>query len=104
MTNCSAISNSLLSFDIEKTATETIVRCTGKIVSNTCTLFREAIRNLLSPGKCIVVDLSKVSFFDSSGLSALAGLWTSAKEQSARVDICWESLAPRSGSDRKIVN
>lgn len=94
-----------LHFDIEESPKETIVRCSGKIVSDTCAVFQERVRRLVSEGKCIVVDLSKVSSIDSAGLGALVSVWSSAKRRSAEVDIRWsESRASDSAPDLKIVN
>jgi anti-anti-sigma factor len=90
-----------LSFDVEKTPSETIVRCTGKLITNTYASLQNTIRNLISDGNCIVLDLSHVTSLDAFGLGALARVLSSAREQSTRVDICWEPYAPISHSDIK---
>jgi anti-anti-sigma factor len=96
---------SQLSFDIEKTGQDTFVRCSGRVVSDTCPLFQNTIRELISEGKCIVLDLSNVTHIDSAGLGALVGVWSSAKKRAAEVDIRWaEPRASSSGPDLKIVN
>jgi len=105
MTTAPTTPVSLLSFDVEKKPTETIVRCTGEILSDTCNLFQDTVRSLISEGKCIVVDLSRVSFIDSSGLGALVSVWSSARKRSAELDIRWqEPQTPSSGPELKIVN
>jgi anti-sigma B factor antagonist len=78
-----------LKFDTEKTPTETIVRCSGKITAETVSLFEETIRGLLPEAKCIVVDLTHVVYMDSAGLGALVAVWSSAKKKSAEVGFRW---------------
>ena len=78
-----------LNLEAEKTPHETVVHCTGKITSDTATLFQETIRNLIPESKCITVDLSHVSYIDSAGLGALTGVWSSAKRKSAEVGFRW---------------
>jgi anti-anti-sigma factor len=98
-------SGSQLSFEIEQAAQETIVHCSGRIVSETCDLLRDTIRELISQGKSIVLDLSKVAFMDSAGLGTLVSVWSSAKKRAAGVDIRWSKPGTTvSGPDVKIVN
>jgi anti-anti-sigma factor len=97
--------STLLTFDVEETAKETIVRCTGRIVSDNHEQLQSTIRDLISEGKCIVLDLSNVAFIDSTGLGALVGVWSSAKKRAAEVNIRWaEPPTSGSGPDLKIVN
>ncbi len=95
----------LLTFEIHESAKETIIHCTGKIVSDTCASFQDTVRGLLSEGKSTVVDLRKVSSIDSAGLGALVALWSSAKRRSVEMDIRWgEHPHKPSPPDLKIVN
>ena len=103
MTIGSTACASQLDLSIEETSKKTIVRCTGKIISETCALLLDTTCNLISQGKCIVVDLRDVSFIDSSGLGALVNVWSSAKKRSAEVDIRWRE-PHASVSDLKIAN
>jgi anti-sigma B factor antagonist len=68
-----------LKIDVEKTPSETIVRCAGRITSGTSELLRSAVRPLIPDTPRIVIDLTNVSFLDSSGLGAIVGFWVSAK-------------------------
>ena len=68
-----------LQMDVEKTPTETIFHCAGRITSSTSSQLTRAVRDLIPEKKPIILDLSKVSFMDSSGLGAVVAVWVSAK-------------------------
>jgi len=69
-----------LELTTEKTAAETIVRCTGRITSATSELLVSTVRGLMRETKVIVLDLTDVSYMDSSGLGTLVSLYLSAKK------------------------
>ncbi len=81
--------NPALNFEIERTANEIMVRCTGKITAETAGLFQETVRALIPEGKCIVVDLTNVPHLDSMGLGALVDVWSSARRRSAEMGFLW---------------
>jgi anti-sigma B factor antagonist len=60
---------------------ETIVRCTGRITSGTSALLQTTVRSLIPETKCVVLDLTDVSYMDSSGLGAIVGVYLSARRQ-----------------------
>ncbi len=93
-----------LKFEIEDWPNELIVRCSGKVIFDTCSMFQNEVRRLLSSDKCLVVDLSKVSSIDSAGLGALVALWTSAKKRSLEMDIRWAQAGTSSPPDAKVAN
>jgi anti-sigma B factor antagonist len=70
-----------LSLETVRTPEEAVVRCTGKITSGTSALLQSAVRSLIPGTKCVVLDLTDVSYMDSSGLGAIMGLYWSAKRQ-----------------------
>jgi len=74
-----------LELTTEKTAAETSVRCTGRITSATSELLVSSVRGLLPETRVIVLDLTDVSYMDSSGLSALVGLYLSARKAACRL-------------------
>ncbi|HYL13400.1 MAG TPA: cupin domain-containing protein [Terriglobales bacterium] len=100
MSACLATPVSLLTLDIEQTSTEIIVRCTGQLISDTCALLQDTIQSLISEGKCIVLDLCKLSTIDNPGLGVLAGLWAYARKRSANLGICWQEPHPERSSSR----
>jgi anti-anti-sigma factor len=63
----------------DKTPTETIVHCTGRVTSDTAQLLKTTVKPLLSESKTVVLDLKNVSYIDSSGLGVIVGLYVSAK-------------------------
>jgi anti-sigma B factor antagonist len=76
-----------LSLTTAATPTEMIVDCTGKITSNTIELLKVTVKPLFSEGKTVVLDLTNVSFLDSSGLGAIIGLFVSAKAAKSRLKL-----------------
>jgi anti-sigma B factor antagonist len=68
-----------LSFQTTKDAQETMVVCTGKIVSDTQAQLLSEVQPLIPETKRIVLDLTDVSYVDSSGIGALMRLWVSTK-------------------------
>jgi anti-sigma B factor antagonist len=70
-----------LSLETVRNPEETIVRCTGRITSGTTALLQTTVRSLIPGTKCVVLDLTDVTYLDSSGLGAIIGVYLSAKRQ-----------------------
>ena len=68
-----------LGLTTDRTPTEIVVHCTGKITSDTTPSLRTSVKPLFSESKTVVLDLTNVSYMDSSGLGAIMGLYVSAK-------------------------
>jgi len=68
-----------LDLTTDRTRTETIVHCTGRITSDTTQSLRTTVKPLFSESKTVVLDLTNVSYMDSSGLGAIVSLYVSAK-------------------------
>jgi len=64
---------------VDRAPYETIVHCTGRITSDTVQLLKTAVKPLFSASNIVVLDLTNVSYLDSSGLGAIVGLYVSAK-------------------------
>ncbi len=91
-----------IQLELEEHAEETIVHCTGTLTAQSAEVFQTEIRDRLIPdsrGKgvavnCrIVLDLSTVTYVDSTGLGALVAVWTAAQRRSC--DIVIANLSPR---------
>jgi anti-sigma B factor antagonist len=76
-----------LNLETIRTPEEVIVHCTGRINSSTSALLQTTIRSLIPETKCVVLDLTDVSYMDSSGLGAIVGLYVSAKRQHSRLKL-----------------
>ena len=76
-----------LTLQTEKTPTETIVRCSGKINSETAGLLTSTARNLILETKVLVLDFTNVSYVDSSGLGGIMGLYVSAKRAGCKLKV-----------------
>jgi anti-sigma B factor antagonist len=68
-----------LGLTIDSTPTETIVHCSGRITSDTTQSLRTTVKPLLSENHTVVLDLTEVSYMDSSGLGTIVGLYVSSK-------------------------
>jgi anti-sigma B factor antagonist len=68
-----------LTLDKQKSGETVTVLCRGKVVSNTAPILQDEVRRLIAQFNMIVLDLTDVSYMDSSGLGALVGLYVSAK-------------------------
>jgi anti-anti-sigma factor len=76
-----------LALQTEKTPTETVVRCSGRINSDTSPLLSSTSRNLMLESKVLVLDLTNVGYMDSSGLGAIMGLYVSSKRSGCKLKL-----------------
>ena len=72
----------------------TTIICHGRLVSENSSEVKDLVKPLLPLGGRIVVDLSDVSYIDSSGLGALVGLKISAIKQGL-VILHFVNMTPR---------
>jgi anti-sigma B factor antagonist len=70
-----------LQLETTKSPEETLVRCIGRITSTTSPMLQTAVRNLIPETKRVVLDLTDVTYMDSSGLGAIVGIYLSARRQ-----------------------
>jgi anti-sigma B factor antagonist len=80
MTPESAAPAQELKLETEKRPDAVVVRCAGRIVSSTSPLLQNTVRPLVAENKRVVLDLTNVSYLDSSGLGSIVGLWVNAKK------------------------
>ncbi len=76
-----------LTFETIKDPDETLIRCTGRIVSATSNDLQNTVRALIPGTKRLVLDLTNVSYMDSSGLGALVGIYLTAKRQECELNL-----------------
>jgi anti-sigma B factor antagonist len=76
-----------LKIEVEKKPEETIIHCTGRITSGTSEMLKAVVRPLISEARRIVLDLTNISFLDSSGLGTIVGFWVSAKKEKSQLKI-----------------
>jgi anti-anti-sigma factor len=70
-------------YEVQKSADEgtgptTTIVCHGRVTSETSGQLKEVVKPLIPSGGDIALDLTDVSYMDSSGLGALVGLKVSA--------------------------
>src|SRR5215469_7630207 len=88
-----------LTVQLEQKAEEIILHCAGRINAENSEMFQKEVRNLIpeagpqSGVHRIVLDLSNVTHVDSSGLGALLGAWTAAKNNGCDLEMA--NLNPR---------
>ena len=63
----------------DRTPTESVVHCAGKVTSDTIQQLKATVKPLFSLSRAVVLDLTNVNYMDSSGLGAIVGLYISAK-------------------------
>ena len=63
-----------LGIDVQKSSGHPVLHVTGEIDIYTAPMFKQAVVNLVSEGnKDVIIDLSGVTFMDSSGFGTLLG-------------------------------
>ncbi len=72
---------------VHDTPVETTVSCRGRIVTSTADSLRETIRPLIADRKTIWLDLTEVSYMDSSGLGTVVGLFVGAQRVNAHLKL-----------------
>src|SRR6201984_2259398 len=90
-----------LKLQLEEKPNETIIHFKGRITAENLEVFQREVRDLMPESRYpiaaiayrIVLDLSNVSHVDSSGLGALLGAWTAAREKGCDLEIA--NLNPR---------
>src|ERR1700736_1476636 len=95
------LSPSGLKLQLEEKPSETIIHCKGKITAENLEVFQREIRDLMPESRDpiaaiayrIVLDLSNVTYVDSSGLGALLGVWTAARDKGWDLELA--NLNPR---------
>ena len=69
----------LLTLDIGRNGEVAVVRCRGRLVAGVNDVLYIQVSQLIPGSKKIVLDLTDLSYMDSTGLGALVRLYVSAK-------------------------
>jgi anti-sigma B factor antagonist len=82
-----------LKLQVESSAAEILVHCSGKITLSTTAAIQDQVHPLVTQTKRITLDLAQVSYIDSAGLGVIVRLWSSAQKAGCALKIT--NLAPR---------
>ncbi len=80
-----------LVLSINRHGTDAVVRCTGRITSDTTQWLKSAVKPLFSGGKTVALDLTDVHYLDSSAVGVIVGLLISAKLENCRLKIIYSN-------------
>jgi anti-anti-sigma factor len=92
-TNPPEVPASRLKVQVASAEGTTVVHCCGKLTAEVSAGFKEQVKGLIPSAKQLVLDLSEVTYMDSSGLAAIVGLYVSAKV--AGCDLRLINLTPK---------
>ena len=81
------IPNSELTMETTKHPEETFIRCTGRIVSATSHDLQNTVRSAIPGTQRVVLDLTDVSYMDSSGLGAVVSIYLTARRQQCELKL-----------------
>src|ERR1700722_5033865 len=76
-----------LTLEIDRTPDATIVRCNGRLVTGMHTFLYSKISELIPHSKRIVLDLTGVTFMDSTGLGTLVRLYVVARSGGCSLEL-----------------
>ena len=81
------IPTSELDLSVESTPSQTVVRCSGRITTDTTQTLKATVKPLFSQSASVMLDLTDVSYLDSSGLGAIVGLYVSARTANSQLTL-----------------
>ena len=87
MTPESAAPAQELKLEMEKKPEAVLVYCTGRIVWGTSQYLQDTVRPLIAQNKRVELNLTNVSYLDSSGLGSIVGLWVNAKKNNCELKL-----------------
>ena len=76
---------------ILRQVTDAIVRCYGRVTSETSQTLKATVKPLFSENNRVVLDLTDVTYLDSSGLGAIMGLYVSAKFANCQLKVIYSN-------------
>ena len=81
------VPTSQLKMTINKAPVEAIVQCSGRVTLDSTESLKATVKPLFSECKTVVLDLTNVSYLDSSGLGTIVGLYVSAKAANSQLKL-----------------
>ena len=79
--------NADLTLDFKRNDSTVVVRCRGRLVSDTSDVLYSRVRQLLPDAKRIVLDLTDLTRMDSMGLGTLVRLYVSARAAGCSLEL-----------------
>ncbi|MGA2211482.1 MAG: STAS domain-containing protein [Acidimicrobiales bacterium] len=76
-----------LEVEVEQSGETPVVRVVGEVDIATAPALRERLEQVLASATRVVVDLSEVTFLDSTGLSVLVGAWKQLSGEDSEGDL-----------------
>ena len=76
-----------LTLDIDRTSHPIVVRCHGKLLSDSADILYSEVKQLLPDSKRIVLDLTDLTRMDSMGLGTLVRLYVSARSAGCNLEL-----------------
>jgi anti-sigma B factor antagonist len=79
-----------MNLEVEQIKNDAVIRASGRLDMNTSPALRRAALRLYTNSGCknLMVDLTEVSFIDTSALATLIEILVAAKEQCAQLTLC----------------
>jgi anti-sigma B factor antagonist len=78
---------SALTFEIDRDANAVIVRCQGRLVTGVNNLLYIKVMELLPNSKRIVLDLTNLTYMDSTGLGTLVRLYVATRSAGCKLEL-----------------
>jgi anti-sigma B factor antagonist len=82
-----------LSVATESRDGSSVVLCSGRLIAGVTHVLRAEVKNLIGPGRRVVLDLSGLTQMDSMGLGTIVALYVSAKSAGGRLELV--NLGPK---------
>lgn len=68
-----------LKLEVSAREDSTVIACSGRLTFDAATNFKTQVKTQIANTRRLVLDLSNITYMDSSGLGALVGVYVSAK-------------------------
>jgi anti-sigma B factor antagonist len=84
---------SVLTLDVERTGTQVVIRCHGKLIAGVGGILYSQVCQILPDTKTLILDLTDLTIVDSLGLGTLVRIYVSTK--SAGCELVLKNLGKR---------